>query len=301
MGRVNDTIGTVNTTLRTMLMVVLVGVAGIGGYKAYELYNEPLKELADKQAELDTTIGKLDTANKDLEARKKEIDELGTQLAERTAQVEKLEVSMRLLKVQKRLARLTVLDQQQAGNAQATDTTQAASDGNSPRDLLTRLEFVEVNEQGDPISEPKQFEIAGDMVYIDYLRVSFDDKYIEESDLDRSTAIALFQRIFGEHQEPVEGVVLDTVGTRPTAYGRGTEMSEFERKIWDDFWLIANDKNKAEQLGINAIHSTAVGQRVRPGMTYEITLRTTGDMTIRPIDVQRAAVNENPIPAQPPN
>ena len=69
------------------------------------------------------------------------------------------------------------------------------------------------------------------MVYIDYLRVTFDDKYIEESDLDRSTAIALFQRIFGEHQKAVDGFQLDTVGTRPTAYGRGTEMSEFEKKM----------------------------------------------------------------------
>jgi hypothetical protein len=32
MGRVSDTVGTVNTTLRTLLMLVLVGGAGYGGY-----------------------------------------------------------------------------------------------------------------------------------------------------------------------------------------------------------------------------------------------------------------------------
>ena len=58
-------------------------------------------------------------------------------------------------------------------------------------------------------------QIDGDQVYVDYLRVTFDDKYIEESDLDRSTAICLFQRIFGEYQDPAEGFHLDTVGTRP--------------------------------------------------------------------------------------
>ena len=67
------------------------------------------------------------------------------------------------------------------------------------------------------------------------------------------------------------------------------------------FWLISNNQPRAAELGIHAAHQTAVGQRVVPGMTYEIELRATGDMTIRPIDENRAAVNENPAPAQPPN
>jgi hypothetical protein len=295
---VNETVGTINTTLRTLLMLVLVGGASVVGYKGYEIYNEPVQQLADKQAELDQA--KKDFT-KELEAQKKEIDELSVHLAERTAQVEKLELSIRLLQVRHRLARMTVLDQRPRENTTPTDTPTGAGEGNSSKDLLTKIEFVEVNEKGDPIGEAKEFEIIGDMVYVDYLRVTFDDKYIQESDLDRSTAIALFHRIFGEHQEPVEGFQLDTVGTRPTAYARGTEMSEFERKIWDDFWLIANDPNRASELGIVAAHGTAVGQRVRPGMTYEIELRATGDMTIKPIEPQRAAVNANPTPAQPPN
>jgi hypothetical protein len=292
MGRVNDTVGTINTTLRTLLMLVLVGGAGVGGYKAYELYNEPRKQLADKQLELDTTLENLKQANRDLEVRKKEIDDLSTQLAEKTAQVEQLEVAMRLLKVRRRLARLVVLDQRELPNAAQAQST-AETSGQSPKNLVTRIEFVEVNENGDAIGEAKQFDIIGDMVYVDYLRVTFDDKYIEESNLDRSTAIALFQRIFGEHQEAVEGFQLDTVGTRPTAYARGTEMSDFEKKIWNDFWLIANDKQRAADLGIHAAHGSAVSMRVRPGMTYQIELRATGDMTIRPVSEKAAAPSSN--------
>jgi hypothetical protein len=304
MGRVNDTVGTINTTLRTLLMLVLVGIAGAVGYKGYEVYNKPVQELADKQAELDTTLANLNKANTDLETSKKEISDLSVELATTKTQLEKAEVAMRLLKVTSRLARLTVLDQQPAPGAEATPPAEAAADTTAEQptsNVITKFEFVEVNDDGDPIGESRQFDIKGDMVYIDYLRVTFDDKYIEESDLDRSTAIALFQRIFGEHQEAAEGFTLDEVGSRPTAYGRGTEMSEFEKKIWGDFWLIANDQERAAQLGINAAHTNAVGMRVRPGMTYEVELRSTGDMTIRPIDPKRAAVNENPAPAQPPN
>lgn len=285
MGRVSDTVGTVNSTLRTLLMLVLVGGAGYGGYKAYELYNEPRQQLADKQAELETARESLKKANSDLVARQQEIEKLGTDLAEKAAQVERLEVAMRLLKVNHRLARLTVLDQRELPQEEGAVAAESA-EGEPRANLMSRIEFVEVNDRGDPIGEAKQFNIVGDMVYIDYLRVTFDDKYVEESDLDRSTAIALFQRIFGEHQEAVDGFQLDTVGTRPTAYARGTEMSDFERKIWDDFWLIANDRPRAAELGIHAAHGSAVSMRVRPGMTYEVELRATGDMTIRPAEAK---------------
>ena len=133
-----------------------------------------------------------------------------------------------------------------------TESTEPAADQagkSSAANLVTKLRFVEVNEQGDPIGEAKDFDIVGDMVYIDYMRVTFDDKYVAESDLDRSTAIALFQRIFGEHQQAAEGFQLDEVGTRPTAYARGTPMSDFEKKIWSDFWLIANDPQRAAEMG----------------------------------------------------
>ena len=304
MGRVSDTVSTVNTTLRTLLMLVLVAGAGIGGYKAYDLYNEPRQQLADKQAELESTMESLNLAKGDLEASKKEIGDLNIKLADTAAKLEKVEVAMRLLQVRHRLARLTVLDQHEiAGTETAPPATppDAAAAEKSPANIVTKIEFVEVNEKGDPIGEARQFDIIGDMVYVDYLHVTFEDKYIEEASLDRATAIALFQRIFGEHQNAAEGFHIDTVGTRPTAYGRGTEMSDFEKKIWDDFWLISNDKQRAADLGIHAAHRTAVGQLVRPGMTYEIELRATGDMTIRPINPQRAAVNEKPAPAQPPN
>ena len=291
MGKVNETLKTVNSTLRTMLMVVLVGGAGYGGYLAYDLYNEPQKKLAEKQQVLDKTLQELRERNEALAAQQAQIAELDATLQEKAAEIERLEVAMRLLKVRRRLAQLTVLDQREV--PQEIDTVDEAGATESadppPTQLVSRVQFVEVNEEGDPIGQAKQFDIVGDLVYIDYLRVTFDDKYVEQADLDRSTAIALFQRLFGEHQEAVEGFQLDEVGTRPTAYARGTEMSDFEKKIWDDFWLIANDPARAAELGIHAAHGAAVSMRVQPGKTYEIELRSTGDITIRPLEEKTPA------------
>jgi hypothetical protein len=289
MGRVNDTISNVNSAFRNLLLALLIGVVGVGGYKAYEVYNEPQQKLADKQAELEKISGNLKKANEDLAARQQEVASLNTQLTEKSEQLDKLQVAMNLLKVRHRLARLKVIDQHEVPSLNPVPPTTGTESGASKPNLVTKVEFTEINGKGEPIGEPKQFEVAGDMVYVDYLRVTFDDKYIEQSDLDRSTSLALFQRIFGEHQEPAKGFQLDTVGTRPTAYGRGTQTSDFEKKIWDDFWLIANEPQRAAEMGIRAANGDAVSIRVRPGKTYEIDLRTTGDMTIKPVEAAAPA------------
>lgn len=238
-----------------------MAAAGYGGYLGYALYNEPQKALAAKQQELDSALEDLQRTKDNLVAKEEEV----AQLNER---IERIELAMRLLKVRRRLARLTVLDQRDD------------SEFGMP---VSRIEFVEINDEGQPIGEAKEFEIRGDLVYVDYLHVTFDDQYVEDSDLDRSTSICLFQRIFGEHQEAAQGFQLDEVGTRPTAYSRGTEMSDFEKKIWSDFWLIANDPERAAELGIYAAHGSAVYVRVKPGATYELELRSTGNLTIRPV------------------
>ena len=147
---VNDTIKTVNSTLRTLLAIVVVGGAGYAGYIGYALYNEPQKKLAEKQLELEKALT-------DLKTRDAQVTQLNDKLA-------RVEVAMRLLKVRRRLARLTVLDQHQ-------DVALGMP--------ISKIEFVEINDEGQPIGEPKQFEIQGDQVYVDYLRVTFDDKYVE--------------------------------------------------------------------------------------------------------------------------
>lgn len=292
MGRVNDTISNVNSAVRNLLLFILIGGAGYGGYKAYDLYNQPVRQLKDKQAELDKTLSSLKQANDDLAARQKEVAELGASLKAKSAELERLKVAMKLLKVRHRLARLTVVDQRDVASPNPTVPASGTVVGASRPNLVTKIDFVEVNDRGEPIGPSKQFDIKGDMVYVDYLRVTFDDKYVEQQDLDRSTSLALFQRIFGEHQEAANGFQLDTIGTRPTAYGRGTEMSDFEKKIWNDFWLIANDPQRATEMGIHAAHGSAVSMRVQKGKTYEIELRSTGDMTIRPVEAKAPAAAE---------
>jgi regulator of replication initiation timing len=295
MGRVNDTIANVNSAFRNLLLLVLVGGAGYGGYKAYDLYNEPNKQLAVKEKQLADKAAELEEVYNELSDQKKQIGKLNNDLTAKVAENERLQVAMKLLRVYHRLARLTVLDQHEippgapAANAQSANDT--GPDATKPK-VVSKIEFVEINDQGDPIGKPKRFDIAGDLVYIDYWTVNFEDKYVEKSDIDRSTSLALFRRIFGEHQEPIHGFELDTVGSRPTAYSPGSQMSDFEKRIWNDFWLIANDRKRAAELGIHAIQGKAVSMRVQAGKIYEIELRSTGNMTIRPVEPNAGPMTE---------
>ena len=148
--------------------------------------------------------------------------------------------------------------------------------------LYTVGQFVEVNDKGEAISEPKQFRINGDVVYIDNWVVKFDDEFVERAEIDRSTSLVLFRRIFGEHQPPTDGFAIDTVGSRPQAYGTNGVMSDFEKKIWEEFWTIANDEARAKDLGIRAAHGEAPSMKLQKGKSYKVMLRASDGLSITP-------------------
>jgi len=272
MGRINNAVHAIHSAVRTLLLAAAVVGAGFAGWKGYTLYNEPQKKLEEKQYELDTVRNELKAANNTLAVRQREMASLSAELKDKSQKLDRMETSMRLLKLSHRIARLRVLDQ--------------TTDPESGR-TMTTIEFFEVNDDGAPIdARRRQFEVEGDRVYVECLVAKFDDRYIEQADLDRSTAICLFQRLFGEYQQPQDGYQLDTVGSSPTSYARGGKMSKFEQRIWSDFWNIASDRKKAAEIGIRAAHADAPSTRVRKGVVYELELRSTGEFTLRPVQAR---------------
>lgn len=255
-----ESISTLNSFVRTILALVVIGGASVGGWFGYTTYFAAKIEAERKDLELAAV-------RKEMAAKDEKIAKQGADIDRLNREVEKLDTYLRLLKVDRRLARLKILEQ-------GTDSESGES--------YSLVEFVELNDQGDEIDKPKRFKIQGDMVYVDYWVVKFDDKYIEQADLHRSTSICLFQRIFGEKQKPIDGFLLDEVGPRPAVYGNGTDPSEFEAKIWSDFWNIANNPERARELGIRAIHGEAPSIRVQTGKSYKLELRASGGLSITP-------------------
>ena len=171
------------------------------------------------------------------------------------------------MKVDQRLARITVLSQE--GSA-------------AKGDLVTRFSFVDVDQAGKPLGEPRIFSVAGDLAYIDSWVVKFGDEYIEEGDPLRATSVALFRRVFGEKQLPSEGFSLDEEGGQPAVYRTGGPMSDFEKELWARFWDYANDPELAREKGVRAAHGEAPSIQLRPGKSYRIELRASGGISVVP-------------------
>lgn len=59
-------------------------------------------------------------------------------------------------------------------------------------------------------------------------------------------------------------------------------MTDFEKKIWGDFWNIANNEMVAEELGIRAAHGQAVSMKMQKGKSYKVQLRASDGLSILP-------------------
>jgi hypothetical protein len=274
MARMMENVSTINSFLRTVIAIVVLGGAGTAGWLGYTTYNakeieaqKKAKELAAANDRLVKIEGDLAAAQTDIREKAIQIEEQSIAIEQLNTEVKRLETALTFLKVDHRVARLSVVDQ-------TTDETTGQ--------LATRVEFVELNDEGQPIDTPREFRIPGDTVYVDSWVVKFDDKYVEEADLERGTSLILFKRLFGNNQKPDDGYPLDEQGAAPKAYARGGKMNDFERKIFDDFWSIANDKSKAEEVGIRAAHGDAVSMKVQKGKTYKVLLRASDGPSIVP-------------------
>ncbi len=244
--------------IRAMVSLVIVGIVGFAGWIGYSMLNDA------KQAEL---------AIKELEETKNRLEEAEANLRVVSEKLIETETALRLLKVDRRVALIEI------------DRQYETEDGRT----MTELRFIEMEPDGkrpvaavSPGDLPgKPFKIETDIIHISTLVAKFKDEYVEAGDPLRGASICLLQSIYGDNQAPSEGEPLDEVGTRPIAYGKGA-MSEFEAQIWEDFWELANDPEKADQMGIRAASGEAPFIRVREGMTYKLELRASGGLTLTP-------------------
>jgi hypothetical protein len=240
--------------LRAVAALIFVGLLSAGSWLGYQRLSTPDPRLV--------------AAEKELADERARGEKLKTDLAAKEKEVARLDTAVRLLKVDRRVARIDVLEQ----------WTPEKSD--RPH---TKLRFIEVDEAGQPIGEPKIMTIDGDVLYVDYWVVKFDDKFVEKgNDPLRGASICLLRRLFGEYQQPSEGQVVDAAGQRPVAYGRGAPLSEFESDLWQNFWNYANDREKAESAGVRAAHGEAPSIKLMPGKSYRIVIRSSGGLAVEP-------------------
>lgn len=262
--------------IRAVVSLAVLGIVGAGGWLGWQHYRGRDLALERKENELRAAREERDDLARDVATQKEEIAALHEDVAAKRREIERLATAMNLLKVDRRIAQIDVVKREEAVPGDAST-------------LTTTFTFVEVDGEGRPLEPPRQYAIQGDVVYVEAWLVKFEDQFVEQGDALRGTSICLFRRIFGEHQQPSEGFPIETVGSRPAAYSRGSEPSEVEQEIWTNFWDYATDREKAKAAGVRVADVEAKANKLLPGKRYRVELRASGGLSIVPEDAPAAS------------
>lgn len=300
MSKITDAISSFNSLVTSIVTLIVIGIIGVGGWFAYDKFYAPeirareaaAKELEEARGELERVSNQLTETESKVKKQELMIADQATTIGQQNQTIteqgeaieeleianEKLETAMRLLKVNHRLARIKVL---KVGTNEETG------------EQYSDVEFVEMTPDGKQLGKPMEFRLNGDEIRIDCWIVKFDDKYIQESDLHRSTSLVVFKSIYGNADGPRSAHPLEERFSRPEAYARGSRLTDFEEKIWNDFWEISNDPTRALQLGIRANHGQVNYVKAQEGLIYQVDLRASDGLTIRPIAIDESLKNNS--------
>ncbi len=145
---------------------------------------------------------------------------------------------------------------------------------------VTILEFVEVDRDGHALPS-RRFMIDDDVIFFDALVLKFNSDYVSLGDALRGKSLALFRRIYGEHQNPIDGFPVDPSGDVPNVFRVNPSPTPFEQQLWAQFWDLASDPDLAAQKGVTVAQGEAVYVPVERGQVWSLTLQNNGGLSIK--------------------
>ncbi len=142
--------------------------------------------------------------------------------------------------------------------------------------LYTTIKFVETarNDNYKKILE-KEYTIEGDIIHFDALIVKFGNKMVTDG---KAKALYLWRRIYGEKMAPENGFSIEEPGTEPQRYKDLLEALPVEhcKLFWTNIWDLANDPNKLQDYGIDAIYGDVLYFKMKKGLIYNFKITPTG-------------------------
>ncbi len=160
---------------------------------------------------------------------------------------------------------------------------------NKNGNTTTTLLFSEISRDGSRLP-PRFFTIEGNVVHVDTLVIKFERDFIEKDDPLRGHSIALFYRLYGDRQAPIDGFPIDDPGQPPLIYRDSSPQSEnlrqFEAELWKNFWRLADDASYRKEKGVRVAQGESPWRYIYPDQIYTLAIEGGGgvNMTSRPID-----------------
>jgi hypothetical protein len=154
----------------------------------------------------------------------------------------------------------------------------------------TRGEFIELDESGRELGR-QNFAVPGDVLFVDAWTVKFDHDRVAQGDPLAGRTLVLLRRLYSDQVAPKDGMAIDTPGAVPPGYACG-EASTFEKKVWENFWTLANDAERARQMNVRVAQGEAVYKAVRAGQIFELVVDAAGGMSLVPLDADEQALSQ---------
>jgi hypothetical protein len=128
-----------------------------------------------------------------------------------------------------------------------------------------------------------EYTIQGDKIYFEAYTLRFGDAFIAEGDPRRGKSLNLLTRVFGEHQAPADGfIVEDASKTVPHYYSLGDpKLENLEQELWERFWHYTTHREEALKAGVEVAHGQAPFTQFKKSLLYELVADNRGNLTLR--------------------
>ena len=254
---------TLNSVVRTGLLVGFLSLFGYGSWFGYERYVKP-----GLQAE--AALAEASRLEKELAASLKKQEQLSDEN-------DRMQTSLKLLKTDRRIANVEIMEK-------------SIDDEGTP---VMEVRFTEMDESGNAVGASRDYTLKGDQFFIDCWIATFDDKYIEAADELRNASMFAFKSIYGDAERPRDAQRLDSDSAdRPPGIYDDDRKRDFEQQIWRDFWAVCSDRARQKELGIRAAYGQANHLVAKAGQRYQVVIRSSGGVSLTPIEGEPAEVGE---------
>ena len=154
--------------------------------------------------------------------------------------------------------------------------------------LLTHLRFIEIDDDGREIAR-QDVQLPGAVIHVDALTIRFAREDVATGHPMRGRTLVLLRRLYSDALAPRDGVQLDVPGAIPPAYSGG-DAAHFERQIWEEFWRLATDAERAAEAGVRVAQGESVYLPMEAGRAYELRVEAAGGMVLAPIGMSSLAL-----------
>ncbi len=145
--------------------------------------------------------------------------------------------------------------------------------------IETTIKFLEYDSQASPMV-PRYFTFHGNIIQFQALVIRFQDALVRAGDKIRGKSAYLFIKVFVLNGAKTQEFDLTQANEIPQGYKVPGVKSEFEKKLWEEFWNYALNPKARGGNGIKNAQIEAPGSLFLPGTIYTLKIEHAGGIRI---------------------